>query len=66
MTKSVNLQHRHFVLIAETIAKCELSDAQRQDIARTFARELAATNPRFCEARFIACAMGNPATRRDA
>lgn len=66
MIKSINLQHRHFVLIAETIAKCELSDAQRQDIARTFARELAATNPRFCEQRFIACAMGNPSSGRDA
>ena len=66
MTKSINLQHRHFVLIAQAIAKCELTDEQRYAVASTFARELAATNPRFLVTRFIACAMGTPCTGRDA
>lgn len=65
MTKSINLQHRHFVLIAETIAN--LPEAcNRSVVAIAFADKLACTNPRFDRERFLACAMGNPCTGRDA
>lgn len=64
MTKNVNLQHRHFVLIAATIAS--LPDfCNRSVVAQHFASQLAMTNPRFDRARFLACAMGEPVTGRD-
>jgi hypothetical protein len=64
MTKSVNLQHRHFVLIAETIAALP-DTCNRSVVAIAFADKLASTNPRFDRGRFLACAMGQPSTGRD-
>ena len=66
MTKSVNLQHRHFVLIAETIASLPLVDYAKAIVAEHFCRKLASTNPNFSADRFMACAMGNPTSGRDA
>lgn len=70
MTKSVNLQHRHFVLIAETIASLRDYPGMTHDahivITDAFAKALRNTNPRFDDVRFIACAMGNPVSGRDA
>lgn len=45
------MEHRHFAVVAGVIAK--LSCDVRLDIARHFANELAATNPRFNRHRFL-------------
>ena len=70
MSKTINLQHRHFVLIAETLAETlrsgVLDQAQHADVTWTFADKLACTNPKFDRKRFIQCAMGTPSTGRDA
>lgn len=67
MTKSVSLQHRHYVLIAEAIATLPVYRGNdcRIMVANHFANKLADTNPRFDRARFIACAAGEPSTGRD-
>ena len=65
MSKTINLQHRHFVLIACAIAT--LPDAcNRSVVAQHFVGYLQHTNTRFDVARFLACAMGTPCTGRDA
>ena len=65
MSKSVNLQHRHFVLIAQAIATLPI-ECNRSVVAQHFASMLASTNPRFDLARFLLCAMGTPGNGRDA
>lgn len=64
MTKPT-MQHRHFVLIADTIARTELTIEARDMVAREFADALRGTNPRFDRERFLAAATGAPQTRRD-
>lgn len=54
MTTKTTLQHRHFAVIAQTIAK--LSPDIRTDVARHFANELAGTNPNFNRNRFLKAA----------
>jgi len=68
MSKSVNLQHRHFVMIAEAIASLPVYRGNdcRIAVANHFADKLADTNPRFDRGRFIACAVGTPCNGRDA
>ena len=59
-------QHRHFVLIAETIARLDcVNDDQRREIARDFAGALAGTNSNFDRERFLSCAVGKPSNGRD-
>lgn len=64
------MQHRHFVLIAQTIAElgrgaAPIPSAQQEMIAHHFAASLRSTNPRFDRERFIACALGAPVSGRD-
>lgn len=64
------MQHRHFVLIAHTIADlgkgaAPIQRAQQEMLAHHFANALQATNPRFDRIRFVACAMGEPVSGRD-
>lgn len=59
------MQHRHFVLIAQTIASLDVTDEQRASIADQFADSLRSTNPAFDRSRFVACALGTPANGRD-
>lgn len=70
MSKNVNLQHRHFVLIAELLSEARLMvGACPNTVAATvtlFANALADTNPRFDRTRFIQCATGTPCNGRDA
>jgi hypothetical protein len=70
MTKTINLQYRHFVLIANLLNDARLMVGACPDtVAATvtlFANQLADTNPRFDRSRFIQCAMGNPCSGRDA
>lgn len=47
---SAKLEHRHFAVIAQIIAKLPAKDAAF--VARHFAHELARTNPRFDGDRF--------------
>ncbi len=56
-------EHRHFKVIAGIIAGAPAKD--RSQLAQWFANELAATNPRFDRARFIAAANGQPSNGRD-
>lgn len=52
--KAVAFQHRHFAAIAATIRTMHLIDGMdRSLIAHAFARDLAATNPKFDETRFL-------------
>lgn len=48
------LQKRHFQMIANILREIDLSQDQRAQLARAFARELASTNPRFDKDRFLA------------
>ena len=50
--KNPVMEHRHFAVVAGIIA--DLDDAQREQIALHFAASLAATNPKFNKARFMA------------
>lgn len=52
-TKTPALQHRHFAFIARAIADMPES-VNRLTVARKFATELAASNPNFDRARFLA------------
>lgn len=52
-TKTPAMQHRHFAFIARTIADMPES-VNRLTVARKFATELAASNPNFDRARFLA------------
>lgn len=71
MTCKPTMEHRHFVMIAATIAKMKkphgetLSEDDRMNIACEFGHALAETNPRFDFGRFIRAAMGNPDNGRD-
>lgn len=61
-------QHRHYVLIAQTIASLEIPETEysiRNMIADHFADALRGTNPQFDRSRFIAAALGNPSNGRD-
>jgi hypothetical protein len=57
------LQHRHYVKIAEIIAK--LPVGVREQVANHFAWELRGTNPQYDQGRFAAAASGAPYDRRD-
>lgn len=52
-----SLEHRHFAVIAGIINRVRdhspSSENRADDMARVFASELAATNPRFDRARFL-------------
>jgi len=57
--KVADLQHRHFATIATFIAQMDHGPStfgqwSRDDIAAHFADKLAATNPKFDRARFLA------------
>lgn len=47
------MQHRHFAVIADIIAKADFRPHIKAEIARTFADRLRATNPKFDRARFL-------------
>jgi hypothetical protein len=46
------MEHRHFAVVAGVLA--DLDDATREQVALHFAAKLAATNPKFNKARFMA------------
>lgn len=59
----VKFQHRHFAFIAQTVAGFDPfpetytedeTNVIRREMARTFSRALASTNPNFDRARFLA------------
>ena len=58
-THPATLQHRHFAVIAGILAdmdgeNCGVSRGQHREICEHFADRLAATNPNFDRARFLA------------
>lgn len=58
---AIKLTHRHFALIARTIAEARRVEAYtgvRQDYAAHFAFALQHTNPRFDRARFLTACRG--------
>lgn len=51
------MTRKDFILIARVVQR-NTSGSQRKYLAEVFAAELAATNPAFDEARFIAACIG--------
>ena len=66
----IQLQRRHYELIAEGVRRgrdaANLSTAQLEHVAQSFALILRCTNPNFDEARFLAaCGVNKPASPFD-
>lgn len=47
------MTRKDYELIAATIRRCDISYADTDEVARTFAADLAQTNPRFDPDRFL-------------
>lgn len=56
----MELQRRHYALIADIIANSLEDGMCKEEIARQFSRRLCGTNPNFNRARFERAATGNP------
>lgn len=56
---------KHFQMIADTIKfLSNVTEAQREEIARDFARSLCSTNPNFDSERFVAACVGETPKRK--
>lgn len=64
MSNAPTFQHRHYKLLADTIATID-DDVLRARVAILFAERLLYTNPKYSPTRFYAAAVGTPSNGRD-